>query len=112
MLKKIGLSAIALAGSLLMAVPSPAAAKVRFGITVGTPGYVYPADPYAYNYRDPYNYGSAAPAYVAPGYVAPYYGYSYSWGDRDRDRHEWREHERHERQEHYDRQDHRDSRRR
>ncbi len=115
MLKKLGFSAIALAAVLVFAGASPAAAKVRFGVTIGTPGYAYPVDPYATPYVDPYAYGYAdpyyapAPSYVypAPTYVAPYsYGFSYGnrWGGHDR--HEWREHERHEFREHGGREGH------
>jgi hypothetical protein len=44
MLKKIGLTTIALLGMLSMA-PHPAKAAVRIGIGVGVPAYTYPAYP-------------------------------------------------------------------
>lgn len=104
MLKKIGFSAMLLAGLLVFAAPRRADAEVRFGVTVGpAPVYTYPAypaDPYAYDpYSNYYSYPAPVYTYPAPTYVAPYsYGYyGRSW--RDHDRHEWREHERHERHE-------------
>ena len=99
MLKKIGLSAIALAAVLFLAAPHQASAAVRFGVSIGAPAYTYPVNPgpYAYGYStDPYAYPNydypypAVPyAYPTPGSVAPYY--SYGWGGHER--HEWQEHE-------------------
>ncbi len=110
MLKKIGLSVVVLAAMLLVAIPSPAGAQVRFGITFGTPGYVYvnPVNPYAYGYYSPYSYYYPQPYYRYPWYVSPYsYGRhdhdhyrDYDRHYRDHDRHERREHEFHERGEH------------
>ncbi len=93
MLKKIGISTLALAVGLLMFNPAPAKAGVRFGVSVGTPPvYSYPADPYAYPvpYAYPYDYYAVPPTYVYPGY-----GFSYGFG-WDHDRGEFRDHGNHE----------------
>jgi hypothetical protein len=110
MVKRIGLSAAVLVALIVLAAPAPASAEVRFGVTIGTPGYVYPATPYAYPYVNPYAYSYSYPysnyyGYPAPGYygyTGSYYAPSYSFGfgrSGDHRRHEWREHERHERHE-------------
>jgi hypothetical protein len=86
MLKKLGLSAIALLGILLIAPAQQAKAGVHFGIGVGVapavPYYGYAAppapDPYYSAPYDPYAYGYNTP-YVAP-YVTPSYVYPYSYG--------------------------------
>ncbi|HEV3201038.1 MAG TPA: hypothetical protein VGZ73_24215 [Bryobacteraceae bacterium] len=96
MLKKIGLSAIALAAMMILVAPPQANAAVRFGVSIGAPVYTYPVNPYSYAYpNDPYaypNYAYPAAPYAYGGYAAPYY--SYRWGGHERDeRHEWREHE-------------------
>jgi len=98
MLKKIGLSAIALAAMLILVAPPQASAAVRFGVSIGAPVYTYPGSPYPYSYAYPnnpyaypyndYAYPAVPYAYPTPGYVAPYY--SYGWGGHER--HEWREH--------------------
>jgi hypothetical protein len=93
MLKKLGLSAIALLGILLIAPAQQAKAGVHVGFGVGVapavpyygyaappapdPYYAVPYDPYAYDYTTPY----VAP-YVAPAYVYPYTygGYYGGWG--------------------------------
>jgi hypothetical protein len=92
MFKKIGFTAAALFGLLLMGSAKPAKAEVHFGIYLGAPApaYSYPVDPYAYSY--PYSYAAPAYVYPAPTYVAPYYSYGYR--DRDHDRREWRQYER------------------
>ncbi|MCU1274703.1 MAG: hypothetical protein JWO48_2134 [Bryobacterales bacterium] len=75
MLKKIGIPLLTLAAMVIL-VPAPKAnAEVRFGISVGRPGYSYPVDPYAYSSPYPNGYYSY-PAY--PSYQAPVYGYSYN----------------------------------
>jgi hypothetical protein len=85
MLKKIGLSAVALFGILLIAPAQQAKAGVHFGIGVGAApavpyyGYAAPApDPYYAPQYDPYAYDYTTP-YAAP-YVAPTYAYPYSYG--------------------------------
>jgi len=100
MLKKIGISTLALVALLVMANPAPAKAEVRFGLSLGVPPvYSYPADPYAYPapYAYPYNYYATPPTYIYP---APAYGYgfNYRFGGHDRDRRyfEQRDHERRE----------------
>ena len=92
MLKKIGLSTVALIATLVLLAPAPARAEVRFGVTIGTPAYAYPTYVDPYPYADYYAYPAPTYVYPAPRYVAP--SYSYTW--RDHDRREWREHERHE----------------
>src|SRR6185437_8564951 len=94
MLKKLGLSAIALFGILLIVPAQQAKAGVHVGIGVGgapaapyygyaapDPYYAAPYDSYAYDYTTPY----VAP-YVAPTYVYPYSygGYRGGWGHGDR----------------------------
>jgi hypothetical protein len=66
MLKKIGLSAIALIGMLAIA-PHQANAAVRFGVRIGRPAYAYPVYPVYPTY----------PVYPAPAVV---YG---GWGRHD-----------------------------
>src|SRR5258706_5922838 len=96
MLKKIGISTLALVAMLIMFSPAQAQAGVRFGVAIGTPPvYAYPADPYAYPvpYAYPYDYYAVPPTYVYPGF-------GFSYGYRDHDRHEFREHCDHELREH------------
>lgn len=76
MLKKIGITTLALAGGLAFAVPRKADAAVRFGIGFGAPAYTYPVAPaYPYSY-----YGYPAPVYGYPGYVVPGAGIGFGWG--------------------------------
>ena len=78
MLKKIGLTTLALAGMLAFAAPRKAEARPHIGVYFGTPAYTYP---YAYGYPYYYDYG-----YPGPAYVSPYYGnYGWGWGGHDRD---------------------------
>jgi len=92
--KTLGFSATALlAGLLMLEAPHQADAKVRIGVTLGTPAYSSPIVPYgdAYQTLDPYAYGYAGPAYPypTPTYVppaAPYF--SFGWSSRSNDRHE------------------------
>jgi len=80
MLKKIGLPAIVLAAMMFLVAPTPASARVQFGVAVG-PGVPYPAYPYSYAY--PYTYPNYYYPYgYAPGYVAPYlnFGWGGGWG--------------------------------
>ena len=102
MLKKLGISTLALAALLMVAGPAPAKAGVRFGVSIGTPPvYAYPADPYAYPvpYAYPYDYYATPPTYVYP---APNYGYGfdYRFGGRDHDRREYFDHRNNDRREH------------
>src|SRR6266568_1042996 len=103
MLKK-SIIAAALLGALLL-LAQPASAQVRFGVTVGSPGYYsypygyypsysYPVYSYPYAYPYVYRYPAYTNYYVAPRYVTPYV-YRYEIGrrhrhhDDDGDRH-WR----------------------
>jgi len=94
MLRKSIIAAVIL-GALLLLAPHSASAQVRFGVTVGSPGY--------YNYF-PYSYPvSSNPTYVYPSYVyrypayssyyvAPRYVYRYKKHHHDRD--DWDRHRR------------------
>jgi hypothetical protein len=92
MLRKSILAAAILVVLLLMA-PHPASAQVRFGVTIGTPGYSH--YPYTYNaYGYPvYSYPSYVyryPVYTRY-YVAPRYVYTSRRHHHDHwDRHRWR----------------------
>jgi hypothetical protein len=80
MLKKLGITTIALAGLLGFAAPKKADAKVHFGVYVGAPAYTYP---YAYA---PY-YGYSYPYYGYPAY-GPAYGFGIGgWGHEHHDFH-------------------------
>jgi hypothetical protein len=95
MLRKIWLPTLALFGVMLVASPSPAKAESHFGVYLGAPapGYVYPAPAYpAYPYGSYY----AAPYYSSPYYAYPGYGFAFGFGGHDRDRREYRDHDRHE----------------
>ena len=70
MLKKIGITTLALAGMMAFATPRKADAAVRFGVGFGGPVYTYPAYPYPY-----YGYYGYPPAYAYPGY-----GIGFGWG--------------------------------
>ena len=87
MLKKSIIAAAILA--MLLVVAQPASAKVRFGVTIGSPGYSYPygyypsysypAYPYPSAYPYVYRYPAYARYYVAPRSVSPYvYRYEYN----------------------------------
>lgn len=81
MLKKMGFTAVALFGLLVMLNPAPADAQVRFGVAVGVPASVYRyAAPPVYAPYDPYYVAPAYPYYPAPYYAAPVYGYGYGFG--------------------------------
>ncbi len=73
MFKKLAFPAIASMAMMLLFAPSPASARVRFGVAVG-PAPVYAAPPV---YANPYSY-PAYPDYY--GYPAPAYPYAYSYG--------------------------------
>ena len=67
MLKKLGLPTLALVAMLTLFSPPMANARVRVGVTVGSPYYyTYPAysSPYVYSY--PYYYSYPRPVYVYP----------------------------------------------
>ena len=103
MLKKLGITTIALAGMLAFAAPKKADARVCFGVYVGGPAYSYPVAPAPvapYAYAPNYAYVAPAPAYVEPYYAAPSYRFGFGFGgDRDHD-HDYGRHESHERAEH------------
>lgn len=68
MLKKLGIPALALVAMLTLISPPKANARVRFGVTVGSPYYyTYPA-PYPYVYSYPYSYYGYPHAYVYGGW--------------------------------------------
>jgi hypothetical protein len=68
MLKKLGIPTLALVAMLTLISPPTANARVRFGVTVGSPYYyTYPA-PYPYVYSYPYYYSYPRPVYVYPGW--------------------------------------------
>jgi len=67
MLRKSIIAAVIL-GALLLLAPHSASAQVRFGVTVGSPGY--------YNYYPGY-YPYTYPVYSGPTYVYPSYVYRY-----------------------------------
>ncbi len=75
--------AAAVAGTAALATAAPASAQVRFGITLGTPGYYgapyynYSCDPYSRIY-DPYRCG------YGYSYGYPYYGPSFYIGGGSR----------------------------
>jgi len=97
MLRKSIIAAVIL-GALLLLAPHSASAQVRFGVTIGSPGYSY----YPYGY--PYSYPVYSnPTYVYPSYVyrypayssyyvAPRYVYRYKKHHHDRD--DWDRHRR------------------
>jgi hypothetical protein len=81
MLKKLGITTIALAGLLGFAAPRKADAKVHVGIAVGPPVYTYP-----YAYGPYYNY----PYYESPYYYGgPSYFYGYGHGGWGHEHHEF-----------------------
>jgi hypothetical protein len=98
MLKRLGIPLVALLALLMIVSPTPANAKVRFGVGIytGPPVYSYPAYPYAYPYPYSdyyYDYGYGYPVYPrAYGYYprryyAPSYQFRGSFGhDRFRER--------------------------
>jgi hypothetical protein len=94
MLKRSIIAAILLTALLLLA-PHPASARLRVGVTVGTPGYYsypyyYPS--YSYNYLVySYPYVYTYPAYRSY-YVAPRYVYTYR---RHHHHDDWDRHWRH-----------------
>ena len=56
-LKLLGIPAVLLAGMLTLFTPSPANAKVRWGVEIGSPYYApypYGYGPYGYVYGGPY----------------------------------------------------------
>ena len=68
MLKKLGIPTLALVAMLTLISPPTANARVRFGVTVGSPYYyTYPA-PYPYVYSYPYYYSHPRPVYVYPSW--------------------------------------------
>jgi hypothetical protein len=91
MLKRLG-AVIAVAIFFLLLTPTPAHARVHFGVFVGPPAPVYTPPPYVYSPYDPYNPYTYAVPYSYP-YYGGYYGfvspYSY-WGHRDHDHDHWR----------------------
>jgi hypothetical protein len=69
MLKKLGIPILALVAMLTLISPPAANARVRFGVTVGSPYvYTYPAYPYPYVYRYPYYYSYPRRVYVYPSW--------------------------------------------
>jgi len=86
MLKKLGMTTIALAGLLGFAAPKKADAAVHFGVAVGGPVYTYP---YAYgpNYGYPY--------YGYPYYYGPAYGFGVGIGGWGHGHHDFHGHEFH-----------------
>ena len=75
MLKKLGIPTLALVAMLTLISPPSANARVRFGVTVGTPYYyTYPAYPAPYVYSGyPYYYSYPRPVYVYPRWHRHYY---------------------------------------
>jgi hypothetical protein len=68
MLKKLGIPVLALVAMLTLVSPPKANARVRFGVTVGSPYYyTYPA-PYPYVYSYPYSYYGYPRTYVYGGW--------------------------------------------
>jgi hypothetical protein len=80
MLKKLGIPTLALVAMLTLFSPAAANARVRIGVTVGSPYYyTYPAysSPYVYSY--PYYYSYPRPVYVYPRYHRHRYYYRGYW---------------------------------
>ena len=80
MLKKLGIPTLALIAMLTLISPPTANARVRFGVTVGSPYYyTYQAPyPYVYSYPYPYYYSYPRPVYVYPSWHRHrHYRYSY-----------------------------------
>ena len=82
MLKKLGIPTLALVAMLTLISPPSANARVRFGVTVGSPYYYtysapypYVYSPYAYSY--PYYYSYPRPVYVYPRWHRRGYYYRY-----------------------------------
>ena len=80
MLKKLGIPTLALVAMLTLISPPSANARVRFGVTIGSPYYYtyqapYPYVPYAYSY--PYYYSYPRPVYVYPRWHRRAYYYRY-----------------------------------
>jgi hypothetical protein len=74
MLKKLGIPTLALVAMLTLISPPTANARVRFGVTVGSPYYyTYQAYPYPYVYSYPYYYSYPRPVYVYPRWHRHYY---------------------------------------
>jgi hypothetical protein len=79
MLKRLGITTIALAGLLGFAATKKADAHPHFSVYIGGPAYTYP---YAYS-----------PYYGYPYYGYPNYGsYGFGFGGWDHEHHEWHEH--------------------
>ena len=99
MLRRIGISLLAMAAMLILISPPQASAAVRVGVYVGAPVYTYPAHPYYYVYpnRDDYyfRYSNPAPIYLYPRW-REHRRHEY----RERRLHKWREHERREHESH------------
>jgi len=70
MLKKLGIPTLALVAMLTLISPPTANARVRVGVTVGSP-YYYTYNPYVYSY--PYYYSYPRPVYVYPRWHRHYY---------------------------------------
>jgi hypothetical protein len=69
MLKKLGLPTLALVAMLTLISPPAASARVRVGVTVGSPYYyTYPAYPSPYVYSYPYYYSYPRSVYVYPSW--------------------------------------------
>jgi hypothetical protein len=73
MLKKLGIPTLALVALLTLISPPSANARVRFGVTVGTPYYYTYQAPYPYVYSYPYYYSYPRPVYVYPSWHRHYY---------------------------------------
>jgi hypothetical protein len=68
MLKKLGIPTLALVAMLTLIGPPTANARVRFGVTVGSPYYYTYQAPYPYVYSYPYYYSYPRPVYVYPSW--------------------------------------------
>jgi hypothetical protein len=78
MLKKLGIPTLALVAMLTLISPPKANARVRIGVTVGSPYYYTYQAPYPYVYSYPYYYSYPRPVYVYPRWHRNrYYRYGY-----------------------------------
>ena len=80
MLKKLGIPVLGLVAMLTLVSPPKANARVRFGVTVGSPYYYTYSAPYPYVYSYPYPYYTYPNVYVYPHHhYRRYYYYRHGY---------------------------------